>query len=104
MRVAPIGQASITPGEESFWAARHGVAEDSVERDGWGELMETIELHVATMEAELLRWGLKLDELVAKADVAAAEATHDYHARVDELKGKYRLAQAKLDELKTAES
>ncbi|HEY3493933.1 MAG TPA: hypothetical protein VGK73_04575 [Polyangiaceae bacterium] len=66
--------------------------------------METMELHVAKMETQLSQWGEKLDQLVAKADVAAVEATLDYHKRVDELKGKYQLARAKLDELKTAES
>lgn len=66
--------------------------------------METMELHVAKMETQLLQWGAKLDELVADADGAAAEAKLAYHKRVDDLKAKYRVAHTKLDELKTAES
>lgn len=66
--------------------------------------METMEDHVGEMEAQLSQWGAKLDELVAKADLTAAQARLDHRVRIDELKAKYRLAQAKLDELKAAES
>jgi hypothetical protein len=75
-----------------------------LKRHGGGNLMETMERHVTEMETQLLRWGAMLDELVAKADEDAAVAKLDYHRRVDALKAKYRVAQTKLDALKTAES
>jgi Skp family chaperone for outer membrane proteins len=66
--------------------------------------MRTVEAHVGTMEAELRRWGAKLDELMAKADAAGTEAKIDYRKRVDEMQEKYQAAQAKLAELKAAGS
>jgi hypothetical protein len=52
------------------------------------------------MEKQLQHWGAKLDELVANAKEADKEADIDYHHRVDELKAKYHVAQAKLEELR----
>jgi len=58
--------------------------------------------HVGKMETELKEWGAKLDELVAKAEGVGAEAKSDYYKGIEEMKTKYRVAQSKLDELKTA--
>ena len=66
--------------------------------------MTTNDTNVGKMEAQLKQWGAKLDDLVAKADDAGAEAKADYHRLVDDLKAKYQVAQSKLDELKAAGS
>lgn len=64
--------------------------------------METVEAHVGKMEAELTRWGVKVDELYAKADAAGTGAKIDYRNRLDELKAKYEAVQARFGELKAA--
>jgi hypothetical protein len=66
--------------------------------------METRGAHVGRMETQLQQWGAKLDEFVAKADEAGAEAKIDYRKGIDDLKAKHRGAQGKLDELKAAGS
>jgi predicted outer membrane protein len=66
--------------------------------------METMDAHVAKLETELSQWSARLDALAAAFDVAAAEATLDYHQHVDDLKAKYAEARKKLDELKSAQS
>ncbi len=58
--------------------------------------------HVGKMESELKLWGAKLDGLVAKAEGVGAEAKNDYYKGIDDLKAKYKVAQSKLEELKTA--
>jgi hypothetical protein len=54
------------------------------------------------MEAQLKRWGAKLDQLVARADTAGADGEIDHRKRIGALKTKHKLARAKLKELKTA--
>jgi len=66
--------------------------------------MEPKEAHVGKMEQQLTEWGAKLDALVAKAETAGTEARDDHRKRIDDLRAKYRVAQSKLDELKTAGS
>ena len=66
--------------------------------------MEKQKAHVGKVEAQLRQWGAKLDELVAKAEKAGTEAKIDYRKHIDDLKAKHQVAQAKLDELKTAGS
>jgi hypothetical protein len=66
--------------------------------------METVEAHVGKMEAELKIWGARLDKLMAKADAAGTEAKIDYRSRLEDLKAKYRAAETKFEELKTAGS
>ena len=56
------------------------------------------------LETQLQQWGAKLDEFVAKADRAGTTARIDNRKRIDELKAKVKVAQAKLDEVKTAGS
>ena len=64
--------------------------------------MEGPEGHVGKMEAQLSRWGAKLDGLVAKAEKAGTEMKIDQRKRLDDLKAKYQIAQSKLGELKAA--
>jgi hypothetical protein len=66
--------------------------------------METVEAHVEKMEAELRQWGVRLDNLLAMADVAGSAARLDRRQRLEDLKEKYDVATAKLAELKTAGS
>jgi len=66
--------------------------------------METVEAHVGKMEAELKEWGVRLDKLLTKADVAGVGAKIDYRKRLDDLKEKYVVAEAKFAELKAAGS
>lgn len=66
--------------------------------------METKEAHVGKMEAQLAKYGAKLDQLAVKAEKAGADAKSDYRKRVDELKSKHQAAQLKLGELKAAGS
>ena len=64
--------------------------------------METTHAHVGKMEAQWKQWGARLDELVAKAEVAGTEAKADYRVHLEELKGKCHVARAKLVALKAA--
>lgn len=66
--------------------------------------METVKAHVGKLEAELRSWGVRLDELLAKADAAGTEAKIDYRKRLDDLKQKYAAAEARFAELKAAGS
>lgn len=67
-------------------------------------VMKTVKENVGKMEAELRRWGVKLDKLMAKAEAAGSEAKVDYRRGVDDLKGKYKVAQSKFAESKAAGS
>jgi len=66
--------------------------------------MEKTEAHMGKMETQLKQWGAKLDELVAKAEKADDEAKVDYRERLHELKAKYKVAQSRFDEVRTAGS
>ena len=66
--------------------------------------METVEAHVGKMEAELRQWGVRLDNLLAMADVAGTAARLDHRQRLEDLKEKYDAATAKLAELEAAGS
>ena len=66
--------------------------------------METVEAHVGKMEAELKQWGMRLDNLLAMAQVVGTAARVDHRQRLDDLKEKYDAAEAKLAELKAAGS
>ncbi len=63
--------------------------------------METVAAHVEKIETQLKQWGVKLDELVAKAG-QAAQTKVAHRLQLDDLKAKHRAAQAKLDELKAS--
>jgi uncharacterized coiled-coil DUF342 family protein len=62
--------------------------------------METMNEHAGKMETQLKELGGKLDALVAKAEKANAAAKVDYRKGVDDVRAKFRVAHAKLDELK----
>jgi hypothetical protein len=64
--------------------------------------MSTIESTVGKMDAQLKLWGAKLNELLAKANVAGQQAKIDSRKQLDELKSRLEVAQAKLDEAKAA--
>jgi hypothetical protein len=64
--------------------------------------MEKMEAHVGKMETQLKQWGMKLDELMAKAEEAGTDAKADYRKHIDDLKAKHLVAQSKLDELRAA--
>ena len=64
--------------------------------------METRETHAGKAEAQLKQWGVKIDELVTKAQAVGTEAKFDYRERIDDLKAKYQVAKAKLGEAQVA--
>ena len=64
--------------------------------------METADLDLGKMAAELRQWGARLDNLLAMADVVGTAAGIDRRERLDDLKKKYRAAEAKLAALKAA--
>lgn len=64
--------------------------------------MSTIESGIARMEAQLKLWGAKLDELLARANVANQQAKIDSRKQLDELRSKLEVAQGKLDEARAA--
>jgi hypothetical protein len=66
--------------------------------------MKKMDARVGKMETQLKQWGAKLDELVAKAEEAGAEAKIDYRKRIDDLKSKHQVAQSKLAELRAGGS
>lgn len=68
------------------------------------DVMQTGEADVGHMEAELMRWSAKLEELRAKTPAAGNEAKFDYRKRVDDMREKYEAAEQKLGELKAAGS
>ena len=64
--------------------------------------MKTVVAHVENIEAQLKQWGVKLDELVAKAGQVTAETKAEYRVQLNDLKEKHRIAQTKLGELKAS--
>jgi len=56
------------------------------------------------MEAQLKLWDAKLDVLMARADVAGTQAKSDLRKRIDVVKAKRAVAQAKFDEFRAAGS
>jgi hypothetical protein len=66
--------------------------------------MQSIEAHIEKREAQLRQWGVRLDELVARAEEAGAKAKIDHRKRIDDLKVKYQVARSRLDELRAAGS
>ena len=65
--------------------------------------MQTVEAHLGRMEAELKRWGAKLDEMRARRDRAGNESSTD-REWLEDLEAKHEAAQTKFDELKAAGS
>jgi hypothetical protein len=55
-----------------------------------------VEKNLGRLEKRLRRWEDELDKLVAKADLADAEAEVDFQERIDEFRTKHQAAQLKL--------
>ena len=66
--------------------------------------METIRSHVVDLEAQLKRWGAKLDELVAKVDEVEAVSRTDRRRQLNDLRTKHKAAQKRLKRLKASGS
>ena len=66
--------------------------------------MQMVEANAGRMEAQLRNWGVKLDKVMAKAEAAGTGVKIEYRKGVDDLKTKYKVAQSKFDECKTAGS
>jgi hypothetical protein len=63
-----------------------------------------MDANVWEMEAELRTWGERLEKLIANTDWGSTAAKIDYRERMGDLKAKYRTAENKLAELKSAGS
>ena len=61
-----------------------------------------MESAVEKMEAQLKLWSLKIDNLVAKTQLAGVEARFESHMYLDELKALHAMAQSKLIDFKAA--
>jgi hypothetical protein len=64
--------------------------------------METMKSTIGKMEAQLESWTAKLDEFVARANDAGADAKEQQRDRIDALMAKHKAARAKLDEVRVA--
>jgi hypothetical protein len=64
--------------------------------------MVTTEKNLDRIDAQLRLWSVKVDALVARAEGAGALAAVNHRARIDELKARCAVAQARLDELRAA--
>ena len=62
--------------------------------------MATIVENLERMEAQLDRWGLKIDDLVARTEGASAHAAIDHRDLIDELKASRAAARVKLDDFR----
>lgn len=62
--------------------------------------MKKMNEQIGKMEGQLKNWGVKLDELVARAEKADNDAKSNLYKQIDNLKGKYHGAQTKLEEVK----
>ena len=69
-----------------------------------GTIEKSVDKNIEKMQAQLVEWGAKIDELATSAEKAGAEAKADTKKRLSDLKEKRAAAQAKLDELKAAGS
>jgi cob(I)alamin adenosyltransferase len=67
-----------------------------------GTTGSSVDKTVSKLQDQLTLWGAKLNELVAKVEVAGQETKIDARKHLDEMKAKLKVAQAKLDEAKAA--
>jgi flagellar hook-basal body complex protein FliE len=67
-----------------------------------GDHMGKREAYQEKMEAQLAQLNAKIDEFVAKAKEASADAKIEYYKQADELSAKQKKAEAQLEELKRA--
>jgi hypothetical protein len=66
--------------------------------------MVAMEKNLEKVETQLKLWSVKIDELVARAEGAGAQVALTHRERIDELKSKRAMAQARLEELRVAGS
>lgn len=64
--------------------------------------MKKMESHLAKMETQLKKWGVRIEKMITKSENAGTEANSDYHMRIDQLKTKQQVAQTKFEELKAS--
>lgn len=64
--------------------------------------MENKEAYREKLEAQLREWSAKIDLLKAKADQAEADAKIDYKNRIEDIRHRKEVLQAKLKELQKA--
>jgi hypothetical protein len=62
--------------------------------------MASIVENLERMEAQLKRWSVKVDELVARSEGVSAQAMIDNREFIDELKASRAAARVKLDEFR----
>ena len=67
-----------------------------------GTIESSVDKTASKLEDQLKLWGAKLAELAAKVEVAGQETKIDARKRLDDMKSKIKVAQAKLDEAKAA--
>lgn len=67
-----------------------------------GTIESSVDKTVSKLEGQLKLWSAKLNELVAKVEVAGQETKIDARKHLDEVKTKLKVAQSKLDEAKAA--
>jgi len=63
---------------------------------------EKKEAYEQKMEARLKEWDAKIQQLKAKAEQASAEARIEYNNRIEELQGKRKTLEDRLDEMKSS--
>jgi hypothetical protein len=68
--------------------------------------MQSRDAHVGKMEQQFQHWGAKLDDLVERIDERVDNVSEDakveYRRRVQDLRARHRLAEDKLEQLRTA--
>ena len=67
-----------------------------------GTIESNVDKSMSKLEDQLKLWGAKLDELVAKMEVAGQETKIDARKHLDEVKTRLVTARSKLDEAKAA--
>jgi hypothetical protein len=90
---------AATPGgmtHATSWGSQ--LLEESV----MGTIESSVDNSMAKLEDQLKLWGAKLDELVAKMEVAGQETKIDARKHLDEVKARLVTARSKLDEAKAA--
>lgn len=68
------------------------------------KILSIAEAHVGELQTQLQQWGKKLEVLVTQVAADGLLVKPDYHRDIAELNSKYRTAQARFVEFKTAGS
>jgi len=64
--------------------------------------METMEAYESKVDTQLKHWAASLEQLIARAEKAGAEAKADLHGQIEELKTRQHVAQTRLAALTAA--